>query len=88
MFGAGIAGAAVAAKIPFAVNTTPTIGGINSATFSFWRNQGTGAITLDHLRAAMRETYNKCSIDGGELPETILFADEAMVKCYASLLEP
>jgi hypothetical protein len=45
--------------------TTGTVGGINRATFSFWRNQQTsGAKTtsaFDNLRATMRSIYNLCS---------------------------
>jgi hypothetical protein len=49
-------------------STTPTsgtVGGINRANFSFWRNQQTsGAKTtsaFDNLRATMRSIYNLCS---------------------------
>ena len=45
--------------------TTGTVGGINRATFSFWRSQQTsGAKTtsaFDNLRATMRSIYNLCS---------------------------
>lgn len=45
--------------------STGTVGGINRATFSFWRNQQTsGAKTtsaFDNLRATMRSIYNLCS---------------------------
>jgi hypothetical protein len=50
------------------VDTTPatgTVGGINAATYSFWRNkQAAGTLTTaayDNLRAAMRSVYNQCS---------------------------
>lgn len=50
------------------VDTTPatgTVGGINRATYSFWRNiQAAGTQTsaaYDNLRAAMRSVYNQCS---------------------------
>jgi hypothetical protein len=50
------------------VDTTPatgTVGGINAATYSFWRNkQAAGTYTTaayDNLRAAMRSVYNQCS---------------------------
>ena len=45
--------------------TTGTVGGINRATFSFWRSQQTsGAKTtsaFDNLRATIRTIYNLCS---------------------------
>ena len=45
--------------------TTGTVGAINAATFSFWRNQQTsGALSasaFDNLRAAMRSIYNSSS---------------------------
>ena len=51
------------------VSTTPTtgtVGGINRATFSFWRNQqSSGAQSssaFDNLRATMRSVYNSASI--------------------------
>ncbi len=33
--------------------------GIERSTYSFWRNQGTADLT--HLKAEMREIYNRCS---------------------------
>lgn len=45
--------------------TTGTVGAINRATFSFWRNQqASGAQSssaFDNLRATMRSVYNSCS---------------------------
>jgi len=46
--------------------TTGTVGGINRATFTFWRNRqnsgdkGAGT-AYSNLRGAMRTTYNQCS---------------------------
>lgn len=34
------------------------VGGINRATFSFWRNQQVGASSFDALQKSMREIYN------------------------------
>ena len=58
------------------VDTTPatgTVGEINAATYSFWRNiQVTGTLTtaaFDNLRAAMRSCYNQISVGyGGKHP--------------------
>ena len=45
--------------------TCGTMGGINRATFSFWRNQGTSdPHAFDNLRTSMRDVYNQCSIEG------------------------
>lgn len=48
-----------------ATPTTGTVGAINRANFSFWRNQqASGAKTtsaFDNLRATMRSVYNLCS---------------------------
>jgi len=59
--------------LQFLISTTPTtgtVGGINRATFSFWRNQQTsGAKTttaFDNLRASMRSIFNLCSRGGIE----------------------
>ena len=45
--------------------TTGTVGGINRATFAFWRNRQTSgaqtAAAFDNLRGAMRTIYNNCS---------------------------
>jgi hypothetical protein len=45
--------------------TTGTVGSINRATWSFWRNQSTSgtksATAYDNLRGAMRTIYNDCS---------------------------
>lgn len=45
--------------------TTGTVGAINAANFSFWRNQqASGAqssAAFDNLRATMRSIYNSCS---------------------------
>lgn len=48
-----------------ATTTTGTVGGINRANFSFWRNKSAAgtqsAAAYDNLRAAMRSVYNQCS---------------------------
>lgn len=54
------------------ISATPSasvsIGGINQATFTFWRNKQTlGTLSVnpfDNLRAAMRSIYNQCSRGG------------------------
>lgn len=45
--------------------TSGTVGSINRATYSFWRNQTQAGVktttAFDNLRAAMRSIYNSCS---------------------------
>ncbi len=74
--GSGTSGKVVTglgAAVPL-VATTGTYGGINRATYSFWRTkQTTGAKTTsayDNLRATMRSIYNQCSNGiGGNHPK-------------------
>lgn len=73
-----------------ATPTTGTVGGINRATFSFWRNRQTsGAKTtaaFDNLRGAMRTTYNNCSKGAfDEHPEWFVF-DQTSFQGYESTL--
>lgn len=64
------------------ISSTPTVGtvgGINRATFAFWRNRqtaGTLSVTaFDNLRGAMRTTYNNCSKGAAaEHPTDFIFA--------------
>lgn len=48
-----------------ATTTSGTVGGINRATYSWWRNKSAAgtqsAAAYDNLRAAMRSVYNQCS---------------------------
>ncbi len=68
-FGAGTAnGGKVLTGLQALVADSPssgTVGGINRANFSFWRNQQTSgansASAFDNLRAAMRSIYNSAS---------------------------
>jgi hypothetical protein len=57
--------------IQVAISSTPTtgtVGGINRATFSFWRNQqnsGAQSVTaFDNLRSSWTSIYNLCSLGG------------------------
>lgn len=66
-----------AGGLQYIVSTTPTtgtVGAINRATFTFWRNQQTsGAKTstaYDNYKGAMRSIYNLCSSGVGmQVPE-------------------
>lgn len=70
--------------------TTGTVGGVNRATWSFFRNrQNSGAKTsspYDNLRSAMRTTYNQCSDGGVENTPTACGMDRATLEGYTSLL--
>jgi hypothetical protein len=70
--------------------TTGTVGGINRATFSFWRNRQTsganGGTAFDNLRGAMRTLYNSCSKGAStEHPTDFLF-DQTSFEGYEKTL--
>jgi hypothetical protein len=77
-------------KIISTTPTTGTVGGINRATFSFWRNrQNSGAKTstaFDNLRTSMTTTYNQCSLGGVQSTPTAAITDRATFEGYESLL--
>lgn len=70
--------------------TTGTVGGINRANFSFWRNKQTsGAQTTsayDNLRAAMRSIYNQCSNGVADQHPTFAVTDRTTFEAYEGLL--
>lgn len=70
--------------------TTGTVGGINRATFTFWRNQqDTGTLTtsaFDNLRAAMRSNYNKCSNGVGDDHPTFGVTTRTVFEGFEGLL--
>lgn len=75
------------------ISTTPTtgsVGGVNRATWSFWRNQQTsGAKTTsayDNLRAAMRSIYNQCSRGGVEETPQSWMTTRTIFEGYQSIL--
>ena len=58
--------------------TSGTVGGIDRASFPFWRNRSNAgtlsAAAYDTLRSAMRTTYNECSKGAAsEHPEMFIF---------------
>jgi hypothetical protein len=61
--------------------TTGTVGGVNRASFSFWRNKQTSgaktATAFDNLNAALRSIHNQCSLGGSEHKPTGLIMDRA-----------
>ena len=70
--------------------TTGTVGGINRATFSFWRNQQTsGAKTstsFDNLRASMRSIHNLSAIGVGGAGPVYWVTTRTVFEGYESLL--
>jgi hypothetical protein len=77
------------AKIISSTPTTGTVGGINRATFTFWRNrQNSGAKTTsayDNLRSSMTTTFNQCSLGGVDSIPTGAVTDRATFEGYESL---
>lgn len=78
------------AKIISTTPTTGTVGGINAATWSFWRNKQTsGAKTttaFDNLRSTYESVYNQCSLGGTEKTPTGMVSDRASFEGYKSVL--
>lgn len=75
------------------VATSPssgTVGGINRATHSFWRNQqSSGAkssTAFDNLRATMRTVYNNCSSGVNAKHPDFWVTDQTVFEGYESLL--
>lgn len=73
-----------------AAPTVGTVGGINRANFSFWRNQqnvGTnGGTAFDTLRARMRTTYNQCTLGGVTNAPTAAITNRVVFEGYEGLL--
>ena len=75
------------------VSTTPTtgtVGAINRATFSFWRNQQTsGAKTttaFDNVKSTWESIYNSCSNGIGEENPTFVVTTQTVFQGFVSLL--
>ncbi len=70
--------------------TTGTVGGINRATFTFWRNQQTSgaqsATAFDNLRASMRSQYNSASAGVDEQHPEYAVTDQTTLQGYEALL--
>ena len=68
--------------LPTIISSTPTtgtVGGINAATFTWWRNrQNSGAKTTviyDNLQSSFRTTWNQCSLGGVMMTPTAIVSD-------------
>lgn len=73
-----------------ATPTTGSVGGINRATYSFWRNrQNSGAQSVsayDNLRSALTTTYNQCSLGGVKNTPRWICTDRASMQGYEQIL--
>lgn len=69
--------------------TTGTVGAINRATYTFWRNQqASGAKTstaFDNLKGTMRSIYNLCSSGVGMQTPEFAVTDRTVFEGYESL---
>jgi hypothetical protein len=77
------------------ISTTPTtgiVGGINRATFSWWRNrQVTGTQTttaFDNLRSTLTSCYNQCSLGGLKKQPTAIITTRTVMEGYEGTLTP
>ena len=89
--GTGTAGKQ-AGGLQYIVSSTPTtgtVGAINRATYSFWRNQqASGAkssTAFDNLKGSMRSIYNLCSSGVGMQTPEFAVTDRATFEGYESL---
>ena len=76
-------------QIISATPTSGTVGGINRANFSFWRNKQTSATgtAFDTLRAGMRSIYNQCSRGGMIDAPTAALTTRTVFQGYEGLLQ-
>jgi hypothetical protein len=78
------------AKVISSTPTTGTVGGINAATFTFWRNrQQSGAKTttaFDNLRSVATSVFNQCTLGGTDRQPTGAVTDRASFEGYEGLL--
>lgn len=77
------------------ISTTPTLGvlgGINRATFPFWRNrQVTGSLSLtpfDNLRSSWTTCYNLCGLGGLKKLPTSIVTTRPIMEGYEGTLVP
>lgn len=77
-------------QIISATPTTGTVGSINRANFSFWRNKQTAGTqttsAFDNLRSSMRSIYNQCSRGGMIDAPTAALTTRTVFQGYEGLL--
>jgi hypothetical protein len=70
--------------------TTGTVGGINRATFTFWRNQQTAgtksSTAFDNLLSSMRSQYNSCANGPGEETPDYAVSTQTVFQGFEGLL--
>ena len=70
--------------------TSGTVGGVNRATYTFWRNQATTATKtstdFDNLRSAMRSSYNNASLGVNAQQPTWGVTTQTVFQGYEGLL--
>lgn len=70
--------------------TTGTVGGINRATFTFWRSKATDGtkttVQFDNLRSSMRTVFNNCSLGGVKMKPTCIVGDQTTFQGYEGIL--
>lgn len=70
--------------------TSGTVGGIDRASFSFWRNKAGDATKtttqFDNLRAKMRNVYNSCSLGGVKMKPKVAITDQTTFEGYEGIL--
>jgi hypothetical protein len=83
----GTASADAVVGLDALVSRTPavgTVGGLNAATKTYWRNYFAGAVATNALRATMEAAWRACIRNGGA-PNKIL-AGSTFIDAYASIL--
>lgn len=83
----GTASADAVVGLDALVSKTPTVGtvgGLNAATKTYWRNYFAGAIATANLRATMEAAWRSCIRNGGA-PDFLL-AGSTFIDTYASVL--
>ena len=77
-------------KIISITPTTGTVGGINAANFSFWRNRqtsGASSVTAyDNVQSAFRSIHNLCSLGGTDKAPTAIISDRASFEGFESTM--
>lgn len=83
----GTASADAVVGLDALISRTPavgTVGGLNAATKTYWRNYFAGAVATGNLRATMEAAWRNCIRNGGA-PDFIL-AGSTFIDAYASVL--
>jgi hypothetical protein len=70
--------------------TTGTVGGINAANFTFWRNRqtsGAASVTAyDNVQSSFRSIHNLCSLGGTDKAPTAIVSDRSTFEGFESTL--